>query len=230
MARSALALFVRTRLATGGALVTLAAEAFSADLMHYITANNDQCLTESIGALPMGGDKVKGKQYKALGDAIARAFKAAQSSLPDGRGFVSAGRGGFAAQPADFRAPYLAAHAQAVALFGDVLTESGAFADRTPLSAEEKEAKKAEKEEAQALVVAEKAQALIDAKIDAGELVKRENVRKLADFAPVALIEQLATLTHALSAEDVQALADVLAQARKAQKAAEKLAAEKLAA
>ena len=78
--------------------------------------------------------------------------------------------------------------------------------------------------------MAEKAQALIDAKIDAGELVKRENVRKLADFAPVALIEQLATLTHALSAEDVQALADVLAQARKAQKAAEKLAAEKLAA
>lgn len=225
MSKSALALFVRTRLATGGALVTLAAEAFSADLMHYITANNDQCLTESIGALPMGGDKVKGKQYKALGDAIARAFKAAQASLPDERGFVSAGRGGFAAQPADFRAPYLAAHAQAVALFGEVLTESGAFADRTPLSAEEKEAKKAEKEEAQALVVAEKAQALIDAKVEAGELVKRENVRKLADFAPVALIEQLATLTHALSAEDVQALADVLAQARKAQKAAEKLAA-----
>lgn len=230
MARSALALFVRTRLATGGALVTLAGEAFASDLMHYITANNDQCLTESISALPMGGDKVKGKQYKALGDAIARAFKAAQASLPDGRGFVSAGRGGFASQSAEFRAPYLAAHAQAVALFGDVLTESGAFAERVALSAEEKEAKKAEKEEAQAFVVAEKAQALIDAKIDAGELVKRENVRKLADFAPVALIEQLATLTHALSADDVQALADVLAQARKAQKAAEKLAAEKLAA
>lgn len=225
MAKSALALFVRTRLATGGALVTMASEAFAADLMHYITANNDQCLTESIGALPMGGDKVKGKQYQAIGDAIAKAFKVAQSALPDERGFVSAGRGGFAAQPADFRAPYLAAHAQAVALFGDVLTESGAFADRTPLSAEEKAAKKAEKEEKEALVVAEKAQALIAAKIDAGELVKRESVRMLADFAPVALIEQLATLTHALSADDVQALADVLAQARKAQKAADKLAA-----
>lgn len=225
MAKSALAQFIRTRLATGGALVTLAGDAFASDLMHYITANNDQCLTESIASLPMGGDKVKGKQYQAIGDAIAKAFKAAQASLPDGRGFVSAGRGGFAAQPADFRAPYLAAHAQAVALFGDVLTESGAFAERIALSAEEKAAARAEKEEAAALVVAEKAQALIDAKVAAGELVKRENVRQLADFAPVALIEQLATLTHAMSADDVQALADVLTQARKAQKAADKLAA-----
>lgn len=225
MAKSALAQFIRTRLATGGALVTLAGEAFASDLMHYITANNDQCLTESIGALPMGGEKVKGKQYQAIGDAIAKAFKAAQASLPDGRGFVSAGRGGFAAQSADFRAPYLAAHGQAVALFAEVLTESGAFADRTPLTAEEKASAKAEKEEKAAVAIAEKAQALIDAKVAAGELVKRENVRQLADFAPVALIEQLATLTHAMSAEDVAHLAEVLAQAKKAQKAAEKLAA-----
>ena len=225
MAKSALALFVRTRLATGGALVTMARDAFASDLLHYITANNDQCVAESIASLPMGGDKVKGKQYQAIGDAIAKAYKAAQASLPDGRGFVSAGRGGFASQSAEFRAPYLSAHAQAVALFGDVLTESGAFADRAPLTAEEKAAAKAEKEEKAAVVVAEKAQALIDAKVAAGELVKRENVRQMADFAPVALIEQLATLTHAMSADDVAHLAEVLAQAKKAQKAAEKLAA-----
>lgn len=214
MAKSALAQFIRTRLATGGALVTMAREAFAADLMNYISANNDQCLTESIASLPMGGEKVKGKQYQAIGDAIAKAFKAAQASLPDGRGFVSAGRGGFASQSAEFRAPYLHAHGQAVALFAEVLTESGAFADRTPLTAEEKAAAKAEKEEAAALVVAEKAQALIDAKVAAGELVKRENVHMLGDYAPSTLIAEINARIHALSVDDVEELAEIVAAAQ----------------
>ena len=214
MAKSALALFVRTRLATGGALVTMASDAFAADLLHYVTANNDQCVAESINALPVGGDKVKGKQYQALGDAIAKAYKACQSALPEGRGFVSAGRGTFSAQKADFRAPYLAAHAQAVALFGDVLAESGAFADRIPLTPEERAAKKAEKEEKEALAVAEKAQALIDAKIASGELVKRENVHALSDYAPSALIAEINERIHALSADDVAELAEIVAAAQ----------------
>ncbi len=225
MAKSALALFVRTRLASGGQLVTLAGAAFASDLMHYITANNDQCLSESIASLPMGGDKVKGKQYQALGDAIAKAYKSAQASLPDGRGFVSAGRGGFASQSAEFRAPYLSAHGQAVALFSEVLTASGAFADRTPLTAEEKASAKAEKEEKAAVVVAEKAQALIDAKIASGELVKRENAHTLADFAPIALIDQLAGMAGMLTPDDIDALAQLVKTARAYQKAAEKLAA-----
>lgn len=219
MAKSALALFVRTRLATGGALVTMARDAFASDLMHYITANNDQCVAESIASLPMGGDKVKGKQYQAIGDAIAKAYKAAQASLPDGRGFVSAGRGGFAAQPADFRAPYLAAHGQAVALFADVLTESGAFADRAPLTAEEKAAAKAEKEEKAAVAVAEKAQALIDAKVASGELVKRENVHTLADYSALALLEQLAGMVHAMTPDNVTLMGEILASAKAAAKA-----------
>lgn len=214
MAKSALALFVRTRLATGGALVTMARDAFAADLLHYITANNDQCVAESIASLPMGGEKVKGKQYQAIGDAIAKAYKAAQSALPDGRGFVSAGRGSFSAQSAEFRAPYLAAHAQAVALFADVLTESGAFADKTPLTPEEKAAAKAEKEEKAARAIAEKAQALIDAKVAAGELVKRENVHMLGDYAPSALIAEINARIHALSVDDVEELAEIVAAAQ----------------
>lgn len=226
MAKSALALFVRTRLATGGALVTMARDAFAADLLHYVTANNDQCVTESISALPMGGEKVKGKQYQAIGDAIAKAYKACQSAMPDGRGFVSAGRGSFSAQPADFRTPYLAAHAQAVALFGDVLTESGAFADKAPLTPEEKAAKKAEKEEAQALALAEKAQALIDARVAAGELVKRENVHMLGDYSAGALIDQLAGMAGMLTPDDVDALAQLVSTARAYHKAAAKAAAK----
>lgn len=222
MAKSALALFIRTRLAKGDALVTMAREAFAADLMHYITANNDQCVAESISALPMGGDKIKGAQYKAIGDAIAKAFKAAQASLPDGRGFVSAGRGSFSAQPADFRAPYLAAHVQAVALFGDVLTESGAFADKAPLTPEEKAAARAEKEEKAALAIAEKAQALIDAKLAAGELVKRENVHTLADYSALALLEQLAGMVHTMTPDNVAFMGEILASAKAAAKAAAK--------
>lgn len=213
MSVSRLALLIATRNATPDALATMATDAFSADLLHLINANNEQPLSTAVAALPMGKAQVKGKQNQALGAAIAQAVKVTRAALPDNAGWIGAVHGQFSKASKDARTPYLIAHAEGVAAFALSLEQSGAFAPVVKKTEAEKAAAKSEREEAAAKVLSEQVKAAIDARIVAGELVKREDVRILADYTPIALIGQLHTLMHTLSADDVAELCQLAAQA-----------------
>ncbi len=210
MARSALALFLSTVNATPEALAALAVDAFSADLLHYVDANNDQRITEAVAALPMGKTKIKGKQNQAIGAAIGAAVKACADALPDGHGWVGAVKGSFSKAGKEARLPYLSAHAIGVQTFADALTASGEFVAPTKKTEAEKAEAKALREEKAAAALAE----TISAKVAAGELVRAVDVKvyTLADHIGAL---RGAAIGGELTPEGLQALAEVLAIGQK---------------
>lgn len=200
--------------AASGDRATVRAEyiaAFSSDLDEVVKANNKDSITRALQNL------AKGDKWQALGAAITGALTATVALLPDNAGWIGAARGSFTKQPAEVRAPYLAARAEGVAVFTSALEASDLWRDITEADkAEEKAKREAKKAEREALAAEEKAKATeaeINARIASGELVARDSVHLIGDFAACALIEELKK--RELSADDVQALGEILANARR---------------
>lgn len=210
MARSALASLIVARNATPETLRTLVVQAFADDARHLADANNGQPLADALAALPMGKAQVKGAQNKALGDAIALGVQAMREALPNGAGWIGAVNGPFSKASKEARTPYLEALAVGVEAFRASIDASEAFADKVKLTPEERAAKKAEREAMQAEENAKMQQAAIQAAIDAGQVVPRDSVRTLADYAPSALIDAIASAP--LTADDVEALQAIVAR------------------
>lgn len=232
MAVSSLASLILARTLKGSALADQFAHAFSADSLHFVTANNDQCVNDAIRALPATkrGTAISGTQYKALGDAIGQGMAAIRSALPDGRGWIGAKSGAFAKASADVRAPYLAAHSAGVAAFSAVLAACPDWQDKAEKSADEKKAEKAKRDAEKAEKRAELVAEIVAEQVAAGRLIPADSVRTLGSASPAELIGALRTVGD-ISAELVAELAELVAElaekAKKAEREAER--AEKVA-
>lgn len=216
MSKSALALFIRTITADASTLRTMAADAFSADALHLVTANNGQPLADAMASLPANakGDKIKGSKNLELAGCIDAGVAAMVAALPNNSGWVGAARGSFARASKEDRAPYLSAHADGVAAFVSALNASEAWADKVQKTKEEKAAEKAEKDAAKAEALAKEVESAINARIENGEIVRAEYVHTLNDFSADALIIELSSRT--LTNDQRAMLADMLAPAKKA--------------
>ena len=151
--------------------------AFSADLLVYVTSNNTTLLN-------LGFNKVSANRRKALNRAYITALKAVMQVEEDSstckplfEGFISKGKGhSFPSAPVGEREALLALHAEKVEAFSSALNKA---LEKTPLSDEDKEKRKATK--------AEKKQnedkALIEAHIRENNLVRED--RKLALCAKI---------------------------------------------
>lgn len=227
MSVSSLASLILARTLKGAALADQFSHAFSADSLHFITANNDQCINEAIRALPATkkGTEISGTQYKALGDAIGQGMAVMRSALPDGRGWVGAKLGAFSKASADSRAPYLAAHSAGVALFREVLAACPDWQDKAEKSAEEKKAEKAQREAEKAEKRAELVAEIVGAEVAAGRLIPAGSVRTLGSASPAELVGALRDIGD-IPAELVAELAELVAElgekAKKAEREAEK--------
>jgi hypothetical protein len=184
----------------GDKIATLSAltEAYASDYGHFARANNRDRLEDAAQVLG------KSPKDKAIAQAMADGHTG--GALVDG--YIGARTGALSKQSAEIQAHYQGAIDKATDAFADSLEKSGAFDAPVKKTEEEKEKAKAEK--------AQKAQKAFDdaitAKIQAGELVRSENVRtelgqsELTD-AIVALInagmldkENAALITQAIKA------------------------------
>jgi hypothetical protein len=212
MSKSILAAFIRARVATGAALINEATSAYSADALYLATANSSQELTLAIGALPMGKAGVVGKQYKAIGEAIAKGQKAMLAALPNGEGWIGARHGAFSKADKDTRAAYLQAHAIGVEAFRTELEASGAFPEKVIKTDEEKAKAKTEKAEAEAKKQAEAVNAARKAIIDSGEFVAKSDILTVDKLSTSMLIDELMTRKpESFSAESAALLAQLVA-------------------
>lgn len=181
--------------------------AFSSDLDEVIKANNKDSITRALQAIG------KGEKWAALTGAITAALSSAVAVLPDNAGWIGAARGSFTKQPAEVRAPYLAARAEGVAVFTAALESSDLWRDITEADKvkqkAEREAKKAEREAMAAEEQGKAIDAAISARIASGELVARDSVRLLADYSAVALIDALRGMP--LTQDDADNLRGLLA-------------------
>jgi hypothetical protein len=173
----ALASFIA--LVHGDRVATLAhaGEAFALDFSHFAHSNNRVPLNEAVAAL------AKGPKDKAIGEAINAGYVASGLTI----GYIGAQSGAFKNQPAETQAMYNEAIDKAVAAFALSLDTCEAFAEKAKKSDAEKATAKAEKE-AKAL---EASEALITAKIQAGELVRATDVKALDQASSLALAEAL---------------------------------------
>lgn len=232
MSVSSLASLILARTLRGAALADQFSHAFSADSLHFITANNDQCISDAIRALPATkkGTEISGAQYRALGDAIGQGMAVMRSALPDGRGWVGAKLGAFSKASADSRAPYLAAHAAGVALFREVLGACPDWQDKAEKSAEEKQAEKAKREAEKAEKRAELVAEIVAEQIASGRFIVAGTVKGLGDASAaelVAALRDVAAMPAELVAELAELVAELAEKAKKAEREAEK--AEKVA-
>jgi len=191
MSASALLTIINARNANPATLRAMLCEAFKADALHLVTANNGEPMQSAINALPMGKTQIKGAQNKALGDAIGQGVAALRKALPDGQGWIGAARGSFAKASKADRAPYEQAHALACEAFAECLNASEAWADKPEVTPEEKAQKKAEREAAKAEAEAAIVKAGIDARIASGELVPADKVQSVESLSVLALVEAL---------------------------------------
>ena len=184
MARfNALASFIALMHGDRAETISQAAEAFAVDFGHFARANNGEALATAAKAL------AKGPKDKALAQAMHDGAKAAGLAV----GYVGAHTGPFAKQPDDVRAHYESAITAAVEAFTACLEASEAFAAKAPKTDADKAKAKAEKE-----AKAQEAQeALITAKVQAGELVRATDIKPLEAFGALALCEALQALTVA---------------------------------
>jgi hypothetical protein len=212
MSKSILAAFIRARVATGAALINEAASAYSADALYLATANSSQELAGAVAALPMGKFGVIGKQYKAIGEAIAKGQKAMLAALPNGEGWIGARHGAFSKATKETREEYLSAHAVGVEAFRAELEASGAFPEKVSKTDEEKAKAKTEKAEAEAKKQAEAVNAARKAIMDSGEFIAKSDIVTIDKLATSALIDELMTRKpESFSAESLAMLASLVA-------------------
>lgn len=191
MSTSALVTLISARNADNGTLRAMLCEAFKADSRHLVTANNGEPVQSAINALPMGKTQIKGAQNKAVGEALQAGMLALRAALPDGAGWIGAVRGSFSKASKADAAPYEAAHVKACEAFNASINAAEAWADKAPVSAEEKAMKKAEAESKKAEAEAAIVKAGIDARIASGELVHAADVVKVEALGVLALLEAL---------------------------------------
>jgi hypothetical protein len=151
--------------------------AFTADYGHFARSNNREPLNAAVKALK------KAPKDKAISEAISDAYKA--GALVNG--YIGAQSGPFKAQPDDIRAMFDGAIANAATAFLHSLESSEAFADKVEKTMEEKAKAKADKADKATAA----ADALITAKVQAGELVRASDVMTLDQHSSLALCEAL---------------------------------------
>lgn len=138
-------------------------EAFASDFAHFATSNNRQPLNEAIKAL------AKSPKDKAIAEAINEAYQASSLTV----GYIGAQTGPFAKQPSDVQERFNSAITRATSCFHDSIDGSEAFAAKVPKT----DADKAKAKEAKEAKKLESDNALITAKIQAGELVRADQIR-----------------------------------------------------
>lgn len=175
--KSALASFVSLMHGDRASTIDAATQAFIDDFAHFARANNREPLNVAIAALK------KAPKDKAIVQAINDAYKASGLTV----GYIGAKDGKFSAQPDSVQATFNDAIKVAGEAFKLSLESSVAFADKVAKTQEEK-TKAKEERTAKASEALENA---ITAKVQAGELVRASDVKKLEDFHVSALFDAL---------------------------------------
>ena len=160
---------------------------FKEDYSHFATANNREALNQAVTELN------KSPKDKAISEAISEAYKAGALTV----GYVGARTGKFSAQSKEVQDVFNDAIVKACEAFNASLEACEAFKDKAPKT----EADKVKAKEAKEAKAKEDKEALIVAMVQSGEIVRACDVKKIEDFAPVALIDALM-----LQGFDVEAL------------------------
>ena len=185
---------------------------FASDFGHFARSNNRDRLEAAIGSL---------QKAKPLHAAILAAIDAGIKAGGLVQGYIGARTGAYDKQPSANVEAFEFAMIEAGEAFTASLRSAPALQPKTPKTKEEKE--KAKDEKAQKALDA--GEALITAKIQAGELVRAVDVKQLGDFHTSALFDALVSgcsadyLLLGSYAEKLLSLATAAAAA--AQKAAE---------
>ena len=181
--KSALCSFISLMHGDRASTIDAATQAFTDDFGHFARANNREPLNVAIAALK------KSPKDKALAQAINEGYKASGLTV----GYIGATSGKFAAQPDNVQETFNAAIKAASEAFKLSLEQSEAFAERVAKTTEEKAKAKADKE----AKATEATEALITAKVQAGELVRASDVRPF----PQEELDCLKALVERLQAE-----------------------------
>lgn len=163
----------------GATLASLTAS-FREDYSHFATANNREALNMAVSELK------KSPKDKAISEAISEAYKAGNLTV----GYIGARTGKFSVQPEDIQATFNGAINKACEAFNSILESCEAFADKAPKTQAEKDKAKEDK----AAKAKEATEATINAMIQAGEIVRACDVKKLEDMGQTALIDALVLL------------------------------------
>lgn len=182
-------------------------------------ADLSQGFADAYGQFARGNDRAhlegalvalkKDDKGAAIGEATAAGIAAGNLVV----GYVGAQSGKFAAQAPEVQSHFDGAVTRALSAFTDSLESSPAFADKLPKTPEEKAKAKADKVDKAAAV-----DAVIAAKIQAGELVRSIDVKPFPQGEIDSLKLQVATLTaerNALLAENKALLATKATKAKK---------------
>lgn len=175
--KSALGSFISLMHGDRASTIDAATQAFTDDFGHFARANNREPLNVAIAALK------KAPKDKAMSQAINEAYKASGLTV----GYIGASSGKFSAQSDSVQATFNDAIKVASEAFKQSLEASEAFAEKVAKTTEEKAKAKADKE----AKATEATEALITAKVQAGELVRASDVKKLEDFHVSALFDAL---------------------------------------
>lgn len=188
---NALASFIALIQGNREATLSQAGEAFASDFGHFARANNREPLNMAVKTLG------KHAKDKAIGEAINAGYTAGALVT----GYIGAQSGKFADQPDTVKATFEDAITRAALAFNESLQTSEAFAERAPKTAADKATAKAEKDAKQLEAV----EALITAKVQAGELVR---ARDVAPF-PQAEMDAMKATIEALQLENAALLVEV---------------------
>lgn len=170
---------------------TLSAD-FASDYGHFARSNNRDRMEQGLASL------VKAKPLHA---AIIQAIDAGVKAGALVQGYIGAHNGPYAKQTSENVATFENAMTLANAAFTATLTQCEALQPKTPKTKEEKEKAKTEKAEK----ASEAIETLINAKIQAGELVRASAVRAY----PQEEIDALKLEIETLKAENATLLADM---------------------
>ena len=183
------------------AILSEAYEAFASDFAHFARANNRIPLNTAVSAL------TKGPKDKAIGEAIHAGFIGGGLVV----GYIGAASGKFSEQPDDVKGKFEAAIVSATLAFNESLSTCEAFEAKAPKSDADQAKAKADK----ANKKAKADNALITAKIQAGELVLASEIRAFPQEEIDALKAHIADLqaSNIALAFEVQTLQDALANA-----------------
>ena len=173
-------------------------EAFETDYGQFARANNRDPLAAAAKSL------AKSPKDKAIAAAMAAAITAGDLK----NGYIGARTGPYADQPIVIQKSFDAAIIMAVDAFSESIEASVAFASKVEKTDEEKAVLKADKAEKAAAA----GEALITAKIQSGELVRRSDVHTLADAGALQLAEALENIgaKGALSDTVMAVLSDII--------------------
>lgn len=193
---------------------------FSADAMHIVTANNRQPLLSAMAIVPTKRDGTAVKQWEGFAHSVGVAVAVLNGALPKGKGWLGgAGNGPFDKATAEKRAPYLAAHAAAVAAFDDALQGFSAWCTAAEMTESEKIAKKAETDAKAAKKAADAKAAIVSAAVESGELVRADSL-PLA-FGAASIDDHLGAILGApINGQQAEKLREVLARYEMAQQEA----------